>query len=328
MKKKDPNEIAEVKAAMNFVTPAEKVTTAVEVKAVEVKEIEKEKTADESLYFAEADEDIERLVSRPSAGTPTPATSPSVVDLTTTADVVTDVKKNLLPSAVKPRRKAPTGKKAASKAAEKKSTACLAGSNAQPAAVTPEKDDAAPYEEAVPAPNDEAASKMVADSELQMPAEADGESAVPAADNSSETAPVVATAVAPVTPAPSAAKKRVRKPAAKKIEAAESAALDPETEGGAAAEEGAEVTTPGDEEDSAGKPSAKRVRKTPAKPAAAAIVYPAHVEVKLQANREKLSTLVQELVALERYVLQYTMRTKVSHNGSHRIFSSLSCCFT
>jgi hypothetical protein len=44
------------------------------------------------------------------------------------------------------------------------------------------------------------------------------------------------------------------------------------------------------------------VRKTPAKPAPAAVVYPPHVEVKLQANREKLNSLLQELIALERCV--------------------------
>jgi hypothetical protein len=283
MKKKDPNEVAEVKAAINFVTPAEKIAAPIEVKAAEVKEAEKEKSDDADLYFGEADEDIERLVSRPSAGTPPPAPSPSVVDLTATSDVVTDVKKNLLPSAVKPRRKAP---KKTPKVAEKHAPVAVASST-QPAAVTPEKEEATTDAPTSAANGDVAVA-------------ADGESPLSAEEPQVEVIAVPAlAAVAPVTPAPSAAKKRVRKPAAKKIEAAESAALDPEAEAGAGAEE-AEVTTPGDEEDAADKPSVKRVRKTPAKPAPAAIVYPPHVEVKLQANREKLSTLVQELVALER----------------------------
>jgi hypothetical protein len=216
-----------------------------------------------------------------------PAPASEVVDLTCAAAAAA------APSAVAPpltkRRKAP--KKPPAKATTiKQATALFAG-------VSPSKANLLTAEVVVPASPPAAPVDTPTASELSEAV------ALIDAQSSEEITLATNAGAAVVTPA-TAPKKRARKATAKKIEATESAALDPEAGAEAGtAEAGNENAADGEAAEvdaEPSKPAAKRVRKTPAKPVPAAVVYPPHVEIKLQSNRDKMQSLLVELIALER----------------------------
>lgn len=288
MKKKVPNDVSDLQKQMNFVTPASNSSE------VPHKADDKEGAgAEGDKDSIEQNPDIDRLVScGANSASSKHAPSSPVVDLTAeeeapaakvAANVVSAAKKRKSP-AVKAKAPAPEGKSI---------SAAFAAAKETPSVFSPSK-----------AATVEVVEGVVVVDEKVLPADTTALVAEPVADQTFDAADPAPTAVK-VTPVP---KKRARKPSTKKTEAVESAALDTAVEGEAtsdAMEATIEKTDPEDQEDKAGKPAAKRVRKAPAaptKPAPMAMVYPPHVEVKLQSNREKLSNLVAELCFLERYL--------------------------
>jgi hypothetical protein len=285
MKKKDPNDELKAKSGMNFVTPAEKSGT--EETKYNVNEKSEPNHKDESCYFEETDEAIERLVAHSSPPPLVSAPASEVVDLTCAAAAEAAPSALALPHTK--RRKAP--KKPPAKATTiKQTTALFAGASPTKADVSAAElvGIASPSAAPVDTPTASELSEAVAPIDAQ---------------SSEEIALATNAGAAVVTPA-TAPKKRARKATAKKIEAAESAALDSEAGAEAGtAEAGNESAADGEAAEvdaESSKPAAKRVRKTPAKPVPAAVVYPPHVEIKLQSNRDKMQSLLVELVALER----------------------------
>lgn len=294
MKKKDPNEEANAKTGVNFVTPAEKSSTVPASSKVATSPAKAENAGDTD--FVEQDEGIERLVAHASPETAEASSIPDVVDLTAAPMLTTSSPERAGTATQTKRRKAP--KKPPAKASEAKQAKVLF------AGVSPTKEVPAASEVAAvhTAQSDENQSVPATDAteEIHSEARENTESTEP------EPADTTATNIAAVvTPAP-APKKRARKPTVKKVEATEAAKLD--ADGAMDVSEGIEAGADAAEADpeaseAAGKPAAKRVRKTPAKPVPAAVVYPPHVEIKLQSNREKIQALLHELLALERYVI-------------------------
>jgi len=273
------------KAQLNFVTPASKETSPnlLEDKCAKVEEGEAIDVVDD-----EPDSGIERLVDQSAvAGTPGHIKNKeSVVDLTA-ENAVQPIKLTNVVSATKKRKPAAPKKKAP-----------VVGINSVLAAMPPAATKVVVVEET---PGDVMNnSEQVASTEAIV-AEEVSDSVAETAD-AMDTVPVEVSpdASAPETPAAVVSKKRPRKASAKKLEAVESAALDPEQGANDDATEGAApaATETASEEV---KPTPKRVKKpaTP-KPVAVEIVYPPHVLVKQQANKDKLHALATELLQLER----------------------------
>lgn len=273
------------KAQLNFVTPASKETSpnVLEDKCAEVQE------SDAGLD--EQDSGIERLVDQSAvAGTPGHIKNPeSVVDLTAD-NVVQPMKLTNVVSATKKRKPAAPKKKAP-----------VVGINSVLAAMPPAVIKIVTAEE-----TKETASSVTSNDELAASTEAVvvekvSESVADAAESVDAVPMEVSTeAPAPVTPAAVVSKKRPRKASAKKLAAVESAALDPEQGASEDATEGA-APAAADAVSEEVKPTPKRVKKpaTP-KPVVVEIVYPPHVLVKQQANKDKLNALAAELLQLER----------------------------
>lgn len=295
MKKKDPNDVADTQKYLNFVTPVvENVETSVDQNGND-----ENGRVHDGMDSSEPNPDIDRLVccSDNSSKSNRLPSSP-VVDLTnddaapnqqkTKANVVSASKKRKSPvNKSKAAPAAPTKSISEAFAAAKEISNALSPSKLGPVVVTDVCGNDVVQLEECPAPT------VTAESTI---------------------APLDAPVDVPAAPAKKDAttKKRTRKPSVKKTEAVESAALDAPTEG-EAGEGHAAVDSKADaaddkeeKQDQTAKPAAKRRRKpttTPAKAVPVSIVYPPHVEVKLQSNREKLSNLVAELGKLERFTI-------------------------
>ena len=273
------------KAQLNFVTPASKETSpnVLEDKCADVQE------SDAGLD--EPDSGIERLVDQSAvAGTPGQIKNPeSVVDLTAD-NVVQPMKLTNVVSATKKRKPAAPKKKAP-----------VVGINSVLAAIPPAVAKVVDTEEGKEPMGDVTSNDEQVASTEAVVVEKVSEAVAEAAESVDAVPMEVTTeAPAPVTPAMVVSKKRPRKASAKKLEAVESAALDPEQGASEDATEGA-APAAADAVSEEVKPTPKRVKKpaTP-KPVVVEIVYPPHVLVKQQANKDKLNALTAELLQLER----------------------------
>jgi hypothetical protein len=290
LKKKDNAEDTDTKVNLNFVTPAPKDVAPEKANRAENDVTTKKVEPD---YFDEEDSDIERLISDYAVKAPAEVQSPSVVDLT--ADKILPSKAKNVVSAAKRPRKTPASKKKIPVVSI--SSVLTSMTPVAKNSITEETETSACIESADAAIVSVGAVDPVTAASEELSAAAE----TPAECEST----VVKNEPAQKTPAPT--KKRVRKASVKKVESAESVALDPESaaegvEGTESAESTVVVAPAAVEEPSAEVKSApKRAKKPVAKPMVTEIVFPPHVLVKRQTNKDKLTLLVAELQQLERY---------------------------
>lgn len=292
LKKKDNAEDTNTKVNLNFVTPAPKDVAPEKANCAENDLTTKKVEPD---YFDEEDSDIERLISDYAVKAPAEVQSPSVVDLT--ADKVLPSKaKNVVSAAKRPRKPA----------ASKKKIPVVSISSVL-TSMTPVAKNTIAEETETSACIESTDAAVVSVGAVNSATAVSVEDLSAAAETPSvcESSVIKNELAAQKTPVPT--KKRVRKASVKKVESVESAALDPEAiAGGGEGTESAESTkvaaSSAVEDPSAEVKSApKRLKKPVAKPMVAEIVYPPHVLVKLQTNKDKLNQLLAELQQLERY---------------------------
>ena len=301
MKKKDPNEEVKINNSMSFVTPQEK-TTLLSPEKTGVSSTVSSK--DSPASGIEHDESIERLVSYSSNNGP--IEKDEIVDLT--ESTIDHQSQSTSKNVVSAQKKKPAAKR--KPAAAKKSVVPVTPktiANSFPVVDTittdntemvVDKNEAEVKESEEIAEVDHTPAAIASD----VP-ETSTEKAAPVESSEANTdAPITHTMVTPAA----VPKKRTRKPTTKKTEAVESVALDidaGDVENESEDAKACDSTSKAEKEDvEAVTPAAKRVRKAVVKPTATptAVVYPPHVEIKIQTNKEKLAALVQELVLLER----------------------------